>query len=226
MKKPLLLAVVLIAATSAGLAQADSDGSMSSGMEMMGMDTQGVVMNENTDELPPGCDSISGWKNMTVSAGKEYAMNFTGEMYTYDNRIFQFEPCTKLTVTFHNEDNVRHQWMVHDLPRSIYDGGMFHIGVTGPGNATGTFILPSGDRTLLVHCGVPQHMEKGMKSQIMVGGGDGEIPNIPGYTGMSDSYDYETENAIPSYLASALTGFMLASMIIFFISRRASEEEE
>lgn len=147
----------------------------------MRLDTAGMVMNENTDQLPRGCPRLSGEHEITVRAGKEFAQS--GAMFSYDRNEWSFEPCTKLTVTLVNTDTVRHQWMLHGLPRYIYPMGMFTLEVAGKGQRTGTFILPPGDKTYLVHCDVPQHMEKGMKAQFKVGAGDGDLPSIPGVTG-------------------------------------------
>src|SRR6266436_3609304 len=52
--------------------------------------------------------------------------------------------------TVMNENQVRHQWMIHDLPRYLYPEGMFHIEVNGHGKETGTFIVPSAKKTYLV----------------------------------------------------------------------------
>ena len=147
----------------------------------MQLDTAGMVMNENTDQLPRGCPRISGEREMTVRAGKEFAQ--PGTMFAYDRNEWNFEPCTKLSVTLINTDTVRHQWMLHGLPRYIYPQGMFTLEMAGKGQRTSTFILPPGDKTYLVHCDVPQHMEKGMKAQLKAGAGDGDLPSIPGVSG-------------------------------------------
>ncbi len=160
----------------------------------------GLVMNANTGTLPPGCDDTARWENVTVHAGKAHAQRFPGTMFTYDTRSLQFPPCTKLTVTLVNNDSVRHQWMVHDLPQEMYPMGMFTIEVTGPGRDTGTFILPGHDETLLVHCGLPQHMEKGMKAQLLVGDGHGTLPNIPGISAGTLQTDYPVQDALPAKL--------------------------
>lgn len=142
-----------------------------------------MVVNENFDQLPLGCSEISGEKHITVTAGTEIAEDFPGTVYTYDTHsIEDIEPCTLLTVTFVNKDDIRHQFMVHDLPPDTYAMGMFNIEVTGPGEETGTFITPPGQDTLFVHCGVPEHEAKGMVAQIKNGGGDGDLPGIPGIT--------------------------------------------
>lgn len=156
--------------------------------------TGGMVMGQNTDTLPGGCDRISATKEITVHAGHKYAKKLPGRMFAFDVQEYQFEPCTKLTVHFVNDDNVRHQWMMHGLPKYLYPKGMFHLEVTGPGKVTGTLIFPPGDKTYLVHCDIAQHMEKGMKGQLKIGKGNGDLPSIPGVTAyvIQDNYADET----------------------------------
>jgi hypothetical protein len=156
-------------------------------MDMSG----GMVMGQNTDKLPGGCDSISETREITVHAGHKYAEKFPGRMYVFDTQEFNFKPCTKLTVHFVNEDNIRHQWMMHGLPKYLYPKGMFHLEVSGPAKISGTLILPPGDKTYLVHCDIAQHMEKGMKAQLKVGKGDGDLPSIPGVTAYAVADDYK-----------------------------------
>ncbi len=150
----------------------------------------GMVMGQNTDRIPDGCDGIAATKEITVHGGHKYAEKFPGRMFAFDVQEYQFEPCTKLTVNFINEDNVRHQWMMHGLPKYIYPKGMFHLEVTGPGKISGTLILPPGDKTYLVHCDLAQHMEKGMKGQLKTGKGTGDLPSIPGVTEFVVQDDY------------------------------------
>jgi hypothetical protein len=156
-------------------------------MDMAG----GMVMGQNTGTLPGGCNSISETKEITVHAGHKYAEKFPGRMYAFDTQEFSFKPCTKLTVHFINEDNIRHQWMMHGLPKYLYPKGMFHLEVSGPAKISGTLILPPGDKTYLVHCDIAQHMEKGMKAQLKVGKGDGDLPSIPGVTAYVIPDDYK-----------------------------------
>ena len=150
----------------------------------------GMVMGQNTDRIPDGCDGIAATKKITVHGGHKYAKKFPGRIYAFDVQEYQFEPCTKLTVTFVNDDNIRHQWMMHGLPKYIYPKGMFHLEVTGPGEITGTLILPPGEKTYLVHCDLAQHMEKGMKAQLKTGDGSGDLPSIPGVTPFVIQDDY------------------------------------
>jgi plastocyanin len=156
-------------------------------MDMAG----GMVMGQNTSTLPGGCDSIAESKEITVHAGHKYAEKFPGRMFAFDTQEFNVKPCTKLTVNFINEDNVRHQWMMHGLPKYLYPKGMFHLEVSGPAKISGTLILPPGDKTYLVHCDIAQHMEKGMKAQLKVGKGDGDLPSIPGLTAYVVPDDYK-----------------------------------
>ncbi len=156
-------------------------------MDMAG----GMVMGQNTSTLPGGCERISETKEITVHAGHKYAEKFPGRMFAFDTQEFNFKPCTKLTVHFVNEDNIRHQWMMHGLPKYLYPKGMFHIEASGPSKISGTLILPPGDKTYLVHCDIAQHMEKGMKAQLKVGKGDGDLPSIPGVTAFVVADDYK-----------------------------------
>ncbi len=59
---------------------------------------------------------------------------------------------------------------------------MFHLEAEGGHEKTGTFIVPGGDATYLVHCDMAQHTEKGLKAQLKVGRGAGDLPSIPGIT--------------------------------------------
>jgi FtsP/CotA-like multicopper oxidase with cupredoxin domain len=146
--------------------------------EGMRMDLDGAVMNENQDKLPQDCPRLAGEMEITVKAGTKYARPFNGKTFGYDQNEWVAEPCTRVKLTFINDDTVRHQWMMHGLPKYLYPQGMFHIEVTGPARKTGTFIFPSTQRTYFVHCDIAQHMEKGMKAQ--VGGGTGGSAGHPG----------------------------------------------
>jgi len=165
------------------------------------MDMDGaMVMGQNTDTLPGGCDRIAATKEITVHAGHKYAEKFPGAMFAFDQQEYHFEPCTKLTVHFINDDEIRHQWMMHGLPKYLYPKGMFHLEVSGPGKVSGTLILPPGDKTYLVHCDIAQHMEKGMKGQLKVGKGSEDLPSIPGVTANVFPDDYSGK----PYVAEAI----------------------
>lgn len=162
------------------------------------MDMDGaMVMGQNKDKLPPGCDKISEDAEITVHAGHKYSKDFPGTMFGFNQHEWRVKPCTRLTVHFINEDHVRHQWMMHGLPKFLYDKGMFHLEVTGPAKVSGTLILPVEDRTYMVHCDIAQHMEKGMKAQLIVGKGGAPFPSIPGLTDLAIPDNYGPQVATP-----------------------------
>lgn len=170
------------------------------------MDAAGVVMNENTGELPRGCDSVREEVAVTIRAGRRYAADVPGAIFGMSQHELAVAPCSRVTVTFVNEDEVRHQWMVHGLPKYLYPAGMFHIEATGGAQRTGTFIVPAEDRTYLIHCDMAQHMEKGMRGQLVVGRGSGDLWAV---TGISDAFYRHAYLPRGGYTA-ALIGLALA----------------
>jgi len=148
------------------------------GHDMM-FDRTGMVMNTNSDVLPLGCEEINGDIAFTVQAGTQYAIQEAGRIFGYSQYSFNVPPCSRVSITLVNEDQVRHQWMLHGLPRYLYPQGMFHLEASGGETVQGTFIVPKDDATYLVHCDVTQHMEKGMKAQFVVGNGAGDIWSVP-----------------------------------------------
>ncbi|TAN65765.1 MAG: copper oxidase [Methylobacter sp.] len=197
----------------------------------------GMVMGQNTDTLPGGCDKIKATKEITVHAGHKYAEKFPGRMWAFDRQEFKFEPCTQLTVHFVNDDHIRHQWMMHGLPKYLYPHGMFHLEVSGPAQISGTLILPPGDQTYLVHCDMAGHMEKGLKAQLKVGKGSGDLPSIPGITAnlIEDNYNEAmptvllAKTAAPVNVASSeeplisgtlLTGIVIGLLLTSYLTRK------
>jgi plastocyanin len=148
---------------------------------MMTIDRDGMVMNSNSEILPQDCSAVSVELKIEVRVGRAYARQ--GFTYGFNQHEWRVQPCARLTVTLVNEDEVRHQWMVHGLPRYLYPQGMFHLEASGGKSKTGTFILPSDKETYLAHCDISQHMEKGLKGQVIVGDGNGVLPSIPGISG-------------------------------------------
>jgi hypothetical protein len=146
------------------------------------MDEKGMIMNANTDRLPKDCPKISKDVDITIRAGHKHAKKFNGKMYAFDNQQWDVPPCSRVNVTFINDDDIRHQLMIHGLPGYLYPQGMFHLELYGAGELKASLIVPAMKKTYLVHCELPQHMEKGMKSQLKVDGGDGDLPSIPGLT--------------------------------------------
>ncbi len=150
----------------------------------------GHVMGQNFDQLPSSCQSISEDIEITVHGGRKYARKFPGTIFAFDQQEWRVKPCSRITWHFVNEDHIRHQFMIHGLPRYLYQNGMFHLEATGPRTISGTMIVPGADETYLAHCDMSQHMEKGMKAQLVVGKGGEDLPSIPGLTPyeMTDTY--------------------------------------
>lgn len=168
----------------------------------MQFDTKGMVMNSNSDELPQNCSAISEDVAFTVRAGTDYAVTDSGRVFGFSEYEFRVRPCARIAVTFVNEDQVRHQWMLHGLPRYLYAQGMFHLEANAGETVTGSFIVPADDATYLVHCDITQHMEKGMKAQFIVGAGDAQLWSVPSLTA-----DFNIENRMP-YGAYILVGLV------------------
>jgi hypothetical protein len=186
-------------------------------MAGMDMDAGGMVMNQNTDQLPRDCAQVSRDVKLTVRAGRKFAAGRPGTMYGYDQPAWSVPGCARVTVTLVNEDHVRHQWMLHGLPRYLYPEGMFHLEVSGPGERSGTFIVPSAPKTYLVHCDVPQHTEKGMKAELVVAGGAGDLASIPGLTSpvLPDRYAVRwTWRAAAALVAGALAGVAAGALAL------------
>ncbi|MDD5216014.1 MAG: copper oxidase [Methylococcales bacterium] len=146
---------------------------------MMQMDEKGMVMNSNSDNLPKDCPQISETVNLTVHAGHQYAAKFNGKMFAFDQQQWDVKPCARINITFINDDQIRHQFMIHGLPGYLYPDGMLHLELYGQGELQASVIVPSLKKTYLVHCELAQHAEKGMKAQLKVGGGDGDLSSIP-----------------------------------------------
>jgi hypothetical protein len=184
----------------------------------MMMDETGMIMNHNTDNVPRDCKKIAGDVNITVRAGHKQAKKFNGIMYAFDQQQWEVPPCSRINVTFINEDKIRHQFMIHDLPGYIYPQGMFTMEIYGPGQKTASFIVPSQRKTYLVHCEVPQHMEKGMKAQLKVDGGDGDLPSIPGISAAvnADSYWVDWDKSAWGVL---LVSFFAGAAVLLLLNR-------
>lgn len=191
------------------------DGEMGMTMDME-MVPNGTVVNGNAEELPPGCDAVAGERAVTVRGGHRFAE--AGEMFAFDRERIQVAPCTRLSVTFVNEDSVRHQWMIHGLPTETYPMGMFNVEVNGPGSVTGTLITPSGDHTFTTHCSLPQHEQKGMHMELVVGdGGNGSGGHDHGAGGDGHDHTHGTAGAGPGF---GLLGALVAAACLAAVGLR------
>jgi hypothetical protein len=181
------------------------------------MDEKGMIMNANSDKLPNDCKKISENVDITIHAGHKHALKFNGKMFAFDNQEWDVKPCAKINITFINDDQIRHQLMIHGLPGYLYPEGMFHLELNGEGQLQASLIMPSQKKTYLVHCELPQHMEKGMKAQLKVDGGDGDLPSIPGLTApvRADFYFVDwTQLSLSVLVFSALLGCAISFFII------------
>ncbi len=183
----------------------------------MRIDEAGMVMNQNLDNLPADCKEISNDYEFEVSAGAEFASEIPGSIFAYDQNEFVVEPCSRVKITLINTDEVRHQWMLHGLPRYLYPGGMFHLEASGGSSVSGSFIVPSGNQTYLVHCDITQHMEKGMKAQLVVGNGSGDLWAIPGVSSNFNRASYLPEHAMAWALALLIV--IPAGAMVFTLKR-------
>ena len=183
----------------------------------MSFDAQGMVMNTNSDRLPPGCSVVSRDYDFEVRAGTAYAEAFPGDVFGMSQHEFRVEPCSRVTFTFINEDAIRHQFMIHNLPRNLYPQGMFHLEAAGGATKTGALIVPSGDKTYLVHCDIAQHMEQGMKGQLVAGGGSGDLSSIPGVSARFRIDGYRDSR---QWLWAAGGGFLLTLLGVGWWIRR------
>jgi len=202
------LAVLIICSPLCLLAQESTDHSQHHDHQMA-VDAGGVVMNENLSTLPRDCKEISTEHHLTIRAGKKYAADIAGAVFGMDQHEVRVEPCSRVSITFVNEDEVRHQWMVHGLPTYLYPAGMFHIEASGGQSRTGTFIVPGDDQTFLIHCDMAQHMEKGMRGQLVVGAGSGDLWAVQG---VSDQF-YRS-GYLPTYVIPVTIFFIIVSFLI------------
>jgi plastocyanin len=229
LRYPAMLAVFALIATLSGKApaseadkptSAEDHARMDHSMHMGGMemDAEGMVMNANEETLPEDCKAISKDYAFEVHAGTKYAEPYNGTIFGMSQHEFHVEPCSRITITFINEDEVRHQFMVHQLPKYLYPQGMLHIEAAGGATKKATFIVPSDNRTYLVHCDMAQHMEKGMKGQLVVGRGGIDFPSVPGVTGTFRRQWYTNPATLLAVFAGGL-GISLISALLFLRRR-------
>ncbi len=193
------------------------------------MDDKGMTMNHNPDKLPNDCKEISEDVNMIIRGGRKFGEEFAGKMFTYDKRDWQAPPCSRVNVTFINEDDIRHQFMIHGLPGYMYPKGMFTIEIYGKGERTASFIVPSRDYTYYIHCEVSQHTEKGMKAQLKVGKGTGDLDSILGLTAPLAPDIYPINNTHYTWITlifSIIIGAVLIRLMANFFVARTKQKTE
>jgi len=191
------------------LVQAQATGDHATHREHRGMqlDERGVVMNANHDILPRGCSEVSTEHEFTIRVGRHYARDIPGMIFGMSQHEVRVEPCSRVHITLVNEDDIRHQWMVHGLPKYLYPAGMFHIEAMAGQSIRGTFIVPGDPRNYLIHCDMAQHMEKGMRGQLVVGRGGGDLWSVPGTSDAFYRSSYLPRNSLFMALVVAILGF-------------------
>ena len=200
------LAIAFILLPALTVAQTGADHSVHDAHPMT-VDVSGVVMNANANRLPHGCDRVSTDHQFTIRVGRTYAAGIPGAIFGMSQHEVNVEPCSRVTINLVNEDDVRHQWMVHGLPKYLYPAGMFHLEANGGHSKSATFIVPGEDKNYLVHCDMAQHMEKGMRGQLVVGKGSGDLWSVTGITDAFYRDDYTARNARPLIVGFLLAGF-------------------
>lgn len=184
------------------------------GHHHMSIDDAGSVMNQNELTLPRDCSELGPAIELVVHAGRDYAAGTDGQTFGYSEHEYRAAPCSRITVTFINDDAIRHQWMIHGLPKYLYPGGMFHLEAAGGKSKTGTFIVPSDEQTYLVHCDMTQHMENGMKAQLVVGRGSGDLWSVPGVSDDLRGDPYFPDNSWHIFLISAVVSLLLTTLFM------------
>jgi len=211
-----MLGSLLLLVVSSSLAQTEMQHADS--MAQMQFDETGMVMNANAIELPRDCSQLTGDVEFTVRVGKAYAEDYLGTVFGMSQHEYQAPPCSRVTITLINEDEVRHQWMLHGLPRYLYPQGMFQLEAAGGQTQTGSFIVPSDHQTYLVHCDMTQHMEKGMKGQLVVGRGSGDLWSIPGV-----SREFRQQQRISLLGISVVVSMAVMSFLVLVFLGTANE---
>jgi len=116
--------------------------------DSMSMDEHGMIMNANSNKLPRDCEKITEEVSITIRAGQHYASKFNGKMFAFDNQQWDVKPCAKINITFINDDDIRHQLMIHGLPGYLYPEGMLHLELYGKGELHASLIMPSQKRLI------------------------------------------------------------------------------
>jgi len=90
---------------------------------------------------------------------------------------------------------------------------MFHIEANGGQSKTGTFIVPAENKSYLIHCDMAQHMEKGMRGQLIVGSGSGDLWGVNGVSDQFLRAAYLPDNVDTLLISAIFAGMLLALLI-------------
>jgi len=73
--------------------------------------------------------------------------------------------------------------------------------------------VPSDDKTYLVHCDIAQHMEKGMKAELVVGRGSGDLWAVPGVSAPFNRASYGPRHAWRLVLVALAVGAVIGLLL-------------
>ena len=104
-----------------------------------------------------------GTRRIVVKAGRQYARE--GEVFAFEPRELRVGRCEEVEIVLENTDEVRHDLMIPGL------NPIFVLNVVGPKVASGRFVTPDEDVTLLLHCHIAAHDKVGMIGSLIVGRG-------------------------------------------------------
>ena len=113
------------------------------------------------------CSEPRGFRRIHIRGGTRFARE--GEVFAFEPRVINAEPCEEVEIVLENTDSVRHALMLPGL------NPMFMLEFTGRGTRIARFVTPDQDITLEFHCHVETHEKMGMHGTLVVGKG-GEPP--------------------------------------------------
>ncbi len=109
------------------------------------------------------CTEPRGFRRIHLRGGTRFARE--GEVFAFEPRVINAEPCEEIEIVLENTDFVRHALMLPTL------NPMFVLEFTGRGTRTARFVTPDQDITLEFHCHVETHEKMGMHGTLVVGKG-------------------------------------------------------
>lgn len=205
------MVVGIVAAIVVGVALASTAAGFG-GVAFEGDETD--TFNENSEAAPPGCEAVEGEDEVSVAAvsgGAGYPL------YEYSPTVIETEACTRLSVTFESSTRVRHQFVVEGLPEEVYTDGYFGIEADSGAEETATFVTPAEDTTLAFESKVGKQPDSGLRGQIVVGEGNGDVDGVPGVT--KDDWN-DDGGSLPTAEAAAAVLGIVAGLSATALARR------
>ena len=113
--------------------------------------------------MAKSCTEPRGFRRIHMKGGTRFARE--GEVFAFEPRVINAEPCEEVEIVLENTDAVRHALMLPGL------NPMFMLEFTGRGRRSARFVTPDEDITLDFHCHVETHEKMGMHGSLIVGKG-------------------------------------------------------